>query len=146
MGVATAQQALDAYKAAMSDGKTAAAYRKGIEGFNGNPMALAASDQALQDYQNACVRSVQSGHRARQLLAANPAVWKQNAVTIGASNLGQAGQKAGPKLLAVYQRLQSAWQQMHDLRNSMPGSSSEAGRMRMNAAFDIIVAAGSKGK
>lgn len=142
MAVKSAQTALDNYVAAMGSAQTQKNYRDGINATTVNPMALAATDQALSDYQNACVASVQSGKRARALLAVNPAVWKQNAVTVGAANLASGAQKAKAKLAAVYQQLQQVWQQQAALKQTIPGSDAASGRQRMNEAFDLMVAFG----
>lgn len=142
MATATAQEALDAYMAGMADARTAAKYRKGIQGYNGNPMAQAATTEALQNYVNRVQESVNSGHRARQLLAANPAVWKQNAVTTGAARLGDGAKKAAAKMLPKLQALQGVWAQQAALKQSIPGKDKASGKQRMNEAFDLMAAAG----
>ena len=112
MAVSSAQEALDAYLAAMASGTTSANYRKGISATTVNPMQLAAEPAALQRYQDGVAESVRSGKRARSLLAASAATWKNNALTVGASRLADGAKKASAKLMATYQRLQSVWAQM----------------------------------
>lgn len=138
MAVKTPQQALDNYVRGMQGG--AKAYTDGINGYSGNPMALAASDKALADYAAACQRSVTTGHRSRRLLATNPAIWKANATGQGAANFVGSVNKSKTKLLAVYQGLQQVWQAQNQLKTSMPGADRGTGKARMNAAFDLMVA------
>jgi hypothetical protein len=144
MAVATAQQALERYLQAMKSTQTQQRYKEGITATQVNPMALAATPQALSDYENACVDSVRSGRRAAALMGASVAVWKNNSTTIGAQNLGTGATKAAPKLGPIYQQLQQVWAQQNALKQEVPGADAASGRERMNRAFDLMVAFGGR--
>jgi hypothetical protein len=95
-------------------------YIAGINAVTVNPMQLAATDQAMQAYQNGVMRSVSSGRRAAALNAANPATWKTNAVTVGASRLVSGAQKAKPKVDAHFQKWQPIYAQASAAASALP--------------------------
>src|SRR6202022_658633 len=79
--------------AAMQSATTQNKYKDGISRFQGNPMQIAASDASQQKYLQHVQQSVANGKRAASLLAADPAMWKQNAMNIGAAGLGTGATK-----------------------------------------------------
>jgi hypothetical protein len=107
----TADQITANWIAGMQGGPAQAKYKAGIAAFQGNPMALAASDQATQKYLRNVQQSVSSGKRAANLNAADPAVWKANAINIGAANLGQGAVKKRAKYNGKMQKMAGVYAQ-----------------------------------
>ena len=106
---ASGQQIVDRWKAAMQSGQTAQKYRDGINGFNGNPMAMAATPQALQKYASNTAAAAQPGGKMQtKLMAANPATWKANASGPGATNLQTGAMKGLAKVQAASAKVAQA--------------------------------------
>ena len=97
--------------AAMQSATTQNKYKDGISRFQGNPMQIAASDASQQKYLQHVQQSVANGKRAASLLAADPAMWKQNAMNIGAAGLGTGATKKSAKQLKRMQAWQPIYQQ-----------------------------------
>lgn len=140
----TADQMAKAYLDAMSSGKASANYVQGINGYNGNPMALAASPEAMQRYVSGVQDSVNSGRRAAALNAASPATWKTNATTVGAQRLATGAQKAMPKIVAHFQKYAPVYAQMRSVVQGMPKGGMANAAARWNAAMQVLMAASGK--
>ena len=97
--------------AAMQSPTTQAKYKDGINRFQGNPMQLASTDTAQQKYLAQVQASVASGKRAASLLAADPAMWKANALNMGSVGLGTGAVKKAGKHLKKMQAWQGVYQQ-----------------------------------
>lgn len=135
------QQAADNWVAAMQSPQTAAKYKQGISGYTGNPMAEAAKQ--LPKYLARVTEAVSSGKMAARLNAANPATWKQNALTIGASALVSGATKAKAKVLTTFQRLKPFWDQAQAAAAAVPDDGgSNAGKWQ--AAVQVMMAAGGR--
>src|SRR5438876_11401239 len=93
----TSDELANNWAAGMASPTTAEKYKKGISAYSGNPMAEAASEAATQRYLSNVQMAVSSGYRQARLNAADPAAWKNSAVTFGASNLSAGAQKKKPK-------------------------------------------------
>ena len=129
----TPQQIADAWDAAMKDGRTQKKYRDGINNYQGNPMAQAATADALAKYQMACEVSVSSGRRAKALNDASVTDWKNNATTVGATNLGSGATKAKAK----YTRKMQFWAGVYAQASSAAaGVTDPLGKVR--AAINVM--------
>ena len=106
--------------AAMQSATTQAKYKDGIARFQGNPMALAASDASTQKYLSRVQQSVTSGKRAASLNNADPALWKTNAMNIGATGLGTGATKKSAKQLKRVQAWQPIYQQASNAAAAVP--------------------------
>lgn len=143
--VKTAAQAAQNWQTAMTGGTAAAKYKAGVAGYTGNPMAEAATPEAMQRYQDGVMHSVTSGRRQAALNAADPNVWKQNATTTGATNLAQGAKKGLPKYTNAANKLAGVWQQQRAAVSSMPKGGLANAQARANAALAIMMGAFGKG-
>lgn len=139
MATKTAQQAADAWAAAMANPQTAANYKAGINGFTGNPMALAAAPDAQQRYVMNTAAAVASGRMAQKLQAADPNAWKVNATTVGAQRLAGGAQKGKAKAQSAFNRLAPLWAQMQSTVASMPKGGLANAQARANAALAVLM-------
>ena len=141
----TAEQMVAAYQAAMASPQTQTNYKNGINGYNGNPMALAATPESQALYSQNTQAAVTSGRMAAALNAASPQEWKQNATTVGAMNLASGARKAGPKQLRFYQKAIPIYAQMKSAAASLPKGGGLAGaQARANAALAVLMQGFSK--
>jgi hypothetical protein len=85
-------------------GSASSKYVDGINAFQGNPMALAATPQALQAYLAGVTASINNGKRARSLMNSDPNAWKANSVGVGAQRLASGAQKGKAKYAAQAQK------------------------------------------
>lgn len=137
----TAQQMAANYQAAMQSPNTQAKYKQGIEAFTGNPMELAASDQAMQFYLNRVTESVTSGKRARRLRETPRERWHRNAITVGANQLSVGAQKAKDKVDAHFAKWAPIYQQARDAARALPKGGKANALARVSAAMDVLMAA-----
>lgn len=137
----TAQQAQAAWLAAMGAASTKQKYVDGINGFTGNPMALAATQEAMQAYVDGVQRSVDSGRRAAALNGASVADWKNNATTIGAQRLASGAQKAQAKYLKNIAPYAAVWPQMRAAARALPKGGLANAQARAAAALQVIMQA-----
>ncbi|HLL33799.1 MAG TPA: hypothetical protein VK545_07890, partial [Streptomyces sp.] len=75
-------------------------YQRGIESYQGNPMARAAEADAK--YLERVQESVSSGRRRNKLLAVPVQRWKDNAKGAGADRLASGAAKAAEKVRAHF--------------------------------------------
>jgi hypothetical protein len=133
-------KSLNDYIANYQKGMSAAgpAYTKGIQNYNGNPMAQAATPAAMQAYQAGVMDSVSSGRRAAALNAADPAAWKSNAVTFGAPALATGAKKAEAKQRKKMASAPALWQAQRDTVAAMPqGHDVASATARVSAAMNL---------
>lgn len=116
----TADQITANWIAGMQGGAAQQKYKSGVSAFQGNPMALAASQPALDKYVRNVQASVTSGKRAASLNAADPAMWKNNAINIGANNLGSGAVKKKAKHLARMQKWAGVYAQASQAAAAVP--------------------------
>jgi len=136
----TPQQIVDAWIAGMQSPNTQTKYRNGIAGFQGNPMALAATTQALTKYANACQQSVVNGKRAASLNSADPNIWKTNAMNLGAPGLGTGATKAKAKMLARMTKWAGVYAQASQAAAAVPDDGgTNVGKIQ--AALQVLKAA-----
>lgn len=133
----TAAQMAANYQSAMASGTTRQKYIDGINGYQGNPMADAATPAAMQRYQDGVMASITSGRRARGLQKANPAVWKQNAVQFGAAGLASGAQKAKSKVDAHFADWASTYEQASQAARAIQGSGMAAALQKVEAVLNI---------
>jgi hypothetical protein len=137
-------QIVNNWASAMADGRTQQKYKDGINGYNGNPMAMAATDDALQRYAASCQNSVSSGRRAAALNAANPATWKTNATTVGAQRLASGGQKGKARYMAAMQKWAPIYTNISQTVASMPKGGLANAQARANRAIEMLMQAAGK--
>lgn len=135
----TAQQAVANWTGAMSSAQTVQRYKDGINNTTVNPMALAATDTAMQAYVQGVQRSVDSGKRARSLSAANVADWKNNAVTYGAQNLATGAKKAQSKYQRNIAPYAAVWPQMKQAAAALPSGGLANAVNKVQAALQVIM-------
>lgn len=144
MAVKTAQQAADAWGAAMASPQTATNYKNGIAGYTGNPMAAAAAPDAQQRYVQNTAAAVASGRMASKLMAADPNAWRNNATTVGAQRLASGATKGKSKAMAAFTKLSPVWSQMQSAANSLPKGGLANAQARANAALAVLMQATGK--
>lgn len=129
--------------AAMGSSVTQNKYKDGINRYQGNPMAQAATQQSLDKYASKCQASVTSGKRAASLNAADPSLWRTNATTMGAAALGTGATKKSAKQLKRAQAWQPIYQQASNAAAAVPDDGG-ANLGKVGAAIAVLQAA--KGK
>lgn len=137
----TAQQAVANWLKAMSSPTTQQAYKDGINATTVNPMAAAATPQAMDAYLNGVQNSVTSGRRAAALQAADPNVWKQNAVTVGATRLQSGAQKSQNKYANKIAKYAAVWPQMRAASAALPSGGLANAQAKQNAALAVLMQA-----
>lgn len=135
----TAQQAVGNWQSAMASPQTSQKYKDGINSTNVNPMALAASPEAMQNYLNGVQRSVDSGKRVRALNAASVADWKNNAIQYGATNLANGAKKAQAKYQRNIAPYAAVWPQMRQAAQALPKGGLANATARVQAALGVIM-------
>lgn len=119
-----------------------AAYTEGINNTTVNPMALAATPEAMQKYQDGVARSIASGKRRDALNAANPQTWKANAVQFGAANLANGARKASPKFQAAMQKWGPIYAQASQAAAAVQGPKGMATALaKQQAALQVLMSA-----
>lgn len=137
--VKTAAQAAANWNTGMTGGAAATKYKAGIAAYTGNPMAAAATADAMQRYQDGVSRSITSGRRAAALNAADPNLWRNNATTIGATRLAQGASKGLPKYQAAANKLAGVWQQQRQAVDGMAKGGLANAQARANRALEIMM-------
>lgn len=137
----TAQQAVANWTAAMGSAQTRQNYVAGIQGYNGNPMQLAASDEAMQAYLAGVQRSIDTGKRVQSLNSASVADWKNNAVNFGANNLATGAKKAMTKYQRNIAPYAAVWPQMRAAARALPKGGIAAAQARAGAALQVLMQA-----
>lgn len=99
------------------------AYKNGISAVTENPMAKAAAkaDKYLAGIQEA----VQSGKYRESLLAVPEAVWKQNAIDVGASRIASGVKKGASKMESHLTNFLPFLANVQQAVNAMPDTSLE---------------------
>ena len=137
----TAAQAVANWLAAMGSAQTRTNYVNGIQAYQGNPMAQAATQEALQAYADGCANSVTSGRRAAALNASSPADWKTNAVNVGATRLASGAQKSQGKYTRKIAPYAAVWPQMRAAARALPKGGLANAQARAAAALQVIMQA-----
>lgn len=133
------EQALQRY---LTNGQSAAARQKYIDkinGFQGNPMQLAADQD--QVYLQRVQESVSSGKRRAALLAVSPQVWKSMATSKGASRLGPGMQAAADKMRAALTKWAPIYDQVSNEVAQMPKGGLSEAQARSARAIEILMRA-----
>jgi len=141
MPTKTAAQAAQKWMSAMQNPQTAQNYVNGINATTVNPMQLAASSEAMDNYQRGVARAIANGKRVRKLNAADVGMWKQNATSVGAQNLKSGAQKGAPKYTKGVQPYESVWAQMRQAARSLPKGGLQNATNRVNAALAVMMQA-----
>lgn len=137
--VKSLDQYIKNYQAGMNGAQQA--YKDGISRYNGNPMAAAATPDAMARYQAGVNDSVSSGRRAAALNNADPAAWKSNAMTFGAPALATGAKKAEAKQRKKMSSAPALWQAQRDTVAAMPqGHDVGSATARVSAAMQLAKA------
>ncbi len=140
----TAEQAAQAYQAAMASGITSQRYKEGVQGVTESPMAKAASVDATQRYLNGIQNAVSSGKRQAALNAVPLQRWKDNAANKGAQRLASGAQAASDKIRQHFVKWTPIYNQVSDTVRAMPKGGLANAQARANAAIQMLMqAAGS---
>lgn len=139
--VKTAAEAAANWQTGMTGGAAAAKYKAGVQSYSGNPMADAATPDAMQRYQDGVNQSITSGRRLAALQNTPAETWRNNALNIGAANLARGAAKGAPKYSAKAQKLQGVWQQQRDAVNGMAKGGLANAQARSNRALEIMMSA-----
>lgn len=137
----TAQQAVANWVSQMGSTTTKNNYVAGINATTVNPMQLAASADAMQAYADGVQRSIDSGRRVAALNAADVGTWKQNATTIGATNLASGAKKAQAKYARKIAPYAAVWPQMRAAARALPKGGLANAQARAAAALQVIMQA-----
>lgn len=135
----TAQQASANWTSSMGSQQTKQKYIDGINSYSGNPMADAATPQAMAAYLDGVQRSIDNGKRLKSLQGANPTLWKSNAVGVGANNLVNGAKKGAPKYQTNIAPYAAVWPQMRAAARALPKGGLQNATNRVNAALSIIM-------
>lgn len=134
--VKTLDQYIGNYQKGMSG--AGQAYKDGISRYNGNPMAAAATPEAMQRYAQGVADSIASGRRAAALQSADAGAWKQNAMTFGPAALATGAKKAEGKQRRKMNGAPALWQAQRDAVQSMPqGSDVGSATARVARAMEM---------
>lgn len=133
------EQAVQRYVAGGTSAAARQKYIDGIQGFQGNPMELAA--QQDQFFLQRVTESVTSGKRAAALRAVPVATWKQMAVTKGAPRLGPGMAAAQDKYRAHLQRFAPVYDRITQELATMPRGGLAAAQARSAKAIEIMMTA-----
>lgn len=125
----------------MGSPTTAQKYKDGINGFNGNPMALAATPEAMQAYLDGVQRSITSGKRANSLNQASAATWKNNAINVGAARLASGATKSQGKYATKITPYATVWPQMRAAARALPKGGFANAAARAAAALQVLMSA-----
>lgn len=141
MPTKTAAQAAQKWMSAMQNPQTAQNYINGINATTVNPMQLAASAEAMDNYARGVQRAITNGKRVRKLNSADVGMWKQNATSVGAQNLKSGATKGGPKYTKGVQPYESVWAAMRTAARSLPKGGLQNATNRVNAALAVMMQA-----
>lgn len=142
----SAAQMSDSWTKGMQAPQTRQNYIDGINNTTVNPMAAAATPEAMNLYLTKVQQSVSSGKRQRKLMAANPATWKTNATTVGANSLTTGATKAKTKVDAHFQKWQPIYQQAAAAAAAIPHDGSMGSALqRVQAAMQVMMQASQNG-
>lgn len=136
----TLAQAVANWTSAMGSTETANRYKQGIQNCTDNPMQLAATDQAMENYLNGVKRSITSGKRVAKLQAASFTDWKAIASTVGVQNLANGAKKGSPKMSRGLAPYAAVWPQMTAVAKALPKGGKTNAMNRISAALDVIYA------
>lgn len=125
----------------MSSPSTAQKYKDGINSFQGNPMALAATDQAQQLYLTNTAASVSSGKRAAKLNSVPVQRWKDNAINVGSTQLSSGAVKAKQKVADHFTKWQPIYQQASAAAKALPKGGQANALARVQAAMQVMMQA-----
>jgi hypothetical protein len=139
----TAQQAIQAWQAAMASPQTQSNYVAGINAVTSSPMAAAAQQSAK--YLAGIQQAVSSGKWQQALENASFPQWKQNATQTGAQRLASGATKALPKYTAFAQKYSPVWAQMRAASAAVQGSGMGAATAKWQAAMQVLMSAAGKG-
>src|SRR5215469_13857945 len=140
----SAGQMSAAWAAAMGSATSAQKYKDGVNGYSGNPMALAASADAQQRYAANTAAAVASGRMAAKLNSVPVQTWKDNATTVGSQRFATGATKAKAKVDRHFQQWAPIYQQMSDAARSLPKGGVANALARVQAAITIAMQAAGK--
>lgn len=111
-------------------------YRDGVNGFQGNPMELAAANK--QGWLNGIQEAAANGKWERGLRRNPASYWKEQCSNIGAQRLATGATKGKPKWQAFATQFFPFLQQVTDRVRAMPASTYEERKARAVAQMDGV--------
>lgn len=140
----TPQQMATNWRSAMQNPQTSQKYKDGINNFQGNPMALAATPDAEARYLNGVQQSVASGKRTQKLQSVPVDRWKTNSVNVGSMQLSTGATKAMDKVSAHFQKWGPVYQQASAAAHALPKGGKANAMARVSAVLDVLYQAAGK--
>lgn len=137
--VVDAATAAQNYQSGMAG--ASAKYKQGIQRYQGNPMAEAATPDAEARYLQNVTAASTSGKRARALQAVPVSRWRDNAMTEGANRLTSGAAKAKDKVAAHFQAFTPVYQAASDAANALPKGGIGNAVARVQAALQVMMSA-----
>lgn len=128
----------------MSSQATQTKIKTSVQTTSKNPMALAASADALARYASACQDSVTSGRRAAALNAVPVSKWKDGIILKGLSRLSSGAQAALSTVQATVAKFAPVWSQITTAVATMPKGTKQQALDRVAASMDALKAAAGK--
>jgi hypothetical protein len=135
----TPDQIVKNWIAAMGSGDTQRKYKEGINRVTENPMAKAASPEAMDRYQRGVSESIATGRRAAKLNAVPMQRWQQNAANIGAAALATGAAKGKGKMQEAAQKWAPIYGQVSATVQAMPKGTRADSKARAAAAIDMLM-------
>jgi hypothetical protein len=137
-----AEEATKRYLDGVGSANAKAKYQAGVDAVTDSPMAKAAAADQL--YLDKVRESVESGRRARALMAVPLQRWKDQARNKGAERLAGGARAAVDKVRAHFQKWAPIYQQIKQEVAGMPKGTIEDSLARVRRSMEIAIA--NKGK
>lgn len=134
-----AEMAAKRYQDSMQSGTTKQRYIDGVNSTTENPMALAATPEAMQKYQDRIMESIRTGKRVRRLQETPAQAWKDGATKKGADRLASGALGAVNKVRAHFQKWGPIYQQASDAAKAVTGTGRGAALQKVQAAMDVLM-------
>lgn len=135
----SADMAAKRYQDSMQSGATKQRYIDGINATTVNPMALAATPEAMQKYQDRIMESIRTGKRAKRLQETSVQSWKSGATDKGASRLASGAQQAANKVRAHFAKWGPIYDQAAQAAAAISGSGRDAALQKVKASMDVLM-------
>jgi len=122
-------------------GAAGPAYTAGTANPKQNPMAAAATPQAIAAYAAGTARAASSGYLAKQLAATPLSKYTQGCATKGAANLRVGAQNGLPAYTAAMNRWAGIYQQASQAAAAVQGTKGDLGTAmaKVQAALTILI-------
>jgi hypothetical protein len=137
----TAQGITDKWATAMAQPQTATNYKNGVMALTVSPTQQAATQDALNRYQQNCAQSVANGTRAAALNAVDLGTYQNLTTTKGPNRLGPGATAAKPKMLQVMQKWAGVYGQVSQQVSQLPKGGLANAQARSALAIQLLMQA-----